>query len=153
MTDVRPDVLVCSRSSRTTVADVAGGRELRLREFGPRVWAWPVSPEVLLEVRRSPADLIHVHMPYPLGELAALVGARRRPLVCTFHADVVRQARWLWLYRPLVQRILDRADAIVVSSDRIALDSPLFGRRRPIEVIPCGIDTGWVHSAHRPPAQ
>ena len=147
MTEVRTDVLVCSHSSRTTVVDVDGGRELRVREFGPRVLAVPVSPEVLREVRRSRADLIHVHMPYPLGELAALGGARGRPIVCTFHADVVRQARWLWLYRPLVQRILDRADAIVVSSDRIALDSPLFGRRRPIEVIPCGVDTGWFDSA------
>jgi len=145
MPDVRSDVLVCSRSSRTSEVWVAGGRELRLREFGHRILALPVSPEVLREVRRSPADLIHVHMPYPLGELAALSGARRRPIVCSFHADVVRQVRWLWLYRPLVQQILDRADAIVVGSERTAHDSPLFGRRRPIEVIPYGVDLAWFN--------
>jgi len=143
MPDVRSDVLVCSHSLHTSEVWVAGGRELRLREFGRRILALPVSPEVLREVRRSPADLIHVHMPYPLGELAALSGARRRPIVCSFHADVVRQVRWLWLYRPLVQQILDRADAIVVGSERTARDSPLFGRRRPIEVIPYGVDLAW----------
>ena len=129
MPDVRTDVLVCSHASETAEAWVAGGRELRVREFGSRVLAVPVSPETLREVRRSHADLIHVHMPYPLGELAALVGARGRPIVCSFHADVVRQARWLRLYRPLVQRILDRAAAIIVGSERIARDSPLFGPR------------------------
>jgi glycosyltransferase involved in cell wall biosynthesis len=143
MPGVRSDVLVSSRSSRTVQAQVAGGKELRIREFGPRILAVPVSPEIPLEVWRSPADLIHVHMPYPLGELAAVVGARGRPIVCSFHADVVRQARWLRLYRPLVQHILNRADAIIVGSEWIARDSPLFGRSRPVDVIPYGVDTDW----------
>jgi len=147
MPDVRSDVLVCSHTRRTSEVWVAGGRELRLREFGKRILALPVSPEVLLEVRRSRADLIHVHTPYPLGELGALAGSRGRPVVCTFHADVVRQVRWLWLYRPLVQRFLDRADAIIVSSERIAHDSPLFGRRRAIDVIPLGVDLSWFDPA------
>jgi glycosyltransferase involved in cell wall biosynthesis len=147
MPEVRSDVLVCSHSSRTDERWVAGGRELRVRELGPRPLAVPVAPEVLREVRRSDADLVHVHMPYPLGELAALVGARGRPVVCSFHADVVRQARWLRLYRPLVQRILDRADAIVVGSERIARTSPLFGPPRPIDAIPYGVDLDWFDPA------
>jgi glycosyltransferase involved in cell wall biosynthesis len=143
MPEVRSDVLVSSRSSRTVQAQVAGGRELRVREFGRRILAVPVSPETPLEVWRSDADLIHVHMPYPLGELAAVVGARGRPIVCSFHADVVRQARWLRLYRPLVQHILNRADAIIVGSEWIARDSPLFGPSRQVDVIPYGVDTDW----------
>ena len=140
MPDVRSDVLVCSRSSRTAVASVAGGTERRVRELGPRILAVPMAPETLLEVRRSRAELIHVHVPYPLGELAALVGAGDRPIVCSFHADVVRQARWLTLYKPLVQLVLDRAAAIIVGSARTASESPVFGPPRSVDVIPYGVD-------------
>src|SRR5436189_223135 len=83
----------------------------------------PTSPRWL---RRLPSDIVHVHMPNPLGELSALLAAGDRPLVFSYHADIVRQARFLPAYRRLVDACLNRAAAVVVGSRRVAESSPLL---------------------------
>jgi len=120
--DVRSDVLVCARSRRGRCEPRGSGVERYVPEFGPRVWSVPIAPTFPAALRAVEADVVHLHMPNPLGELAALTD-RRRPIVCSYHADVVRQARVAPFYRPWVQACLRRAAEIVVGSRRLAQTS------------------------------
>jgi glycosyltransferase involved in cell wall biosynthesis len=141
MPDVTTHVLVCARARRTSRAWVGTGVEVRVAEAGPRVLSVPLAPSFPLWLRRMDADLVHVHMPNPVGEAAALVAARGLPLVVSYHADIVRQARLLPLYRPLAEACLDRAAALVVGSRRLLRTSPLVGPRSPrARVVPYGVD-------------
>ena len=113
--------------------------EVRVGELG-RVLSVPLAPTFPLWLRRLDADVVHVHMPNPLGEVAALLAGNARPLVVSYHADIVRQARLEPAYRHLVGACLDRADAIVVGSRRIAETSPRLRTRSPT-LIRYAVDT------------
>ena len=56
------------------------------------LWSQPVSPGYLTEAR-WPADVVYVHRPHPLADLAAYM-CRPRRLIVFHHSDVQRQ-RWV----------------------------------------------------------
>ncbi len=141
MPDVISHVLVAARGPRTKVGRVGTGVEVRVAEFG-RVLAVPVAPSFPAWLARLEADVIHVHMPHPLGELAALTGAAGRPVVTSYHADIVRQARLLPAYRILAEACLGRASAIVAGSHRLVETSPILSRfANATTVVPYAVDT------------
>ena len=94
------------------------------------------------------ADIIHVHHPHPLADVACLLRARRTPVVVTQHADSRRG-----IYRPATRLVLWRAAAVVVPSRaHLALSSELAGHESKVEVIPFGIDqTRWEVVPPPPP--
>jgi len=120
------------------VADVDGVRVVRARNSGT-LFSQPLAPGLVTAVRREAGDVVHLHHPNPLGDLAALAD-RRRPLVVTQHSDVVRQ-RALWpLYGPLVRGAFARARFVVVASENYRRASrELVGFDAKVRVIPYGI--------------
>jgi len=102
----------------------------------------PVSLALFRELWRTSADIYHLHFPYPVGELAYLLRPRGR-LVITYHSDIVRQRTLLRLYRPLLGRVLARADAILVTSPQYLASSPFLQAVGPkCRVVPLGMDAG-----------
>ncbi len=82
------------------------------------------------------ADVIHVHHPHSLADIACLLRAGRTPVVVTQHADAKRSASHL-----AARLVLRRARAIVVPSQaHLALSTELRGFESKVEVIPFGID-------------
>lgn len=106
-------------------------------------------------VRRYQPNVIHFHMPNPSAFWGLLmIRTRRIPWVIHWHADVVASAhdprlRWLYrLYRPLEQRMLRRAAAVVVTSQAYLDHSePLSGHRAKCHVVPLGLDPGHQPSS------
>jgi glycosyltransferase involved in cell wall biosynthesis len=140
--DVISNVIVCARAPRTEVVRVGDGVEIRVAEFGPRLLSAPVAPTLPMWVRRTAADLIHVHMPNPPGEVAALLGRAGRPIVASYHADIDRQARFAFGYRPLVDACLARSSAIIAGSRRLVETSPFLERHAAgVSVIGHAVDT------------
>jgi glycosyltransferase involved in cell wall biosynthesis len=94
------------------------------------------------------ADIIHVHHPHPLADVACLIRAGRTPVVVTQHADSRRS-----MYRPVTRQVLRRAAAVVVPSRaHLALSNELVGYESKVEVIPFGIDqTRWETVPPPPP--
>jgi glycosyltransferase involved in cell wall biosynthesis len=139
--EVVSNVVVCSRAPHTEVVRVGRAVEIRVAEFGPRVLSAPLAPTLPRWVRRAEADLIHVHMPNPPGEVAALLGRRGRPIVASYHADIDRQARLSVAYRFLVDALLRRSAAIVSGSQRLAETSPFLRTHAArVQVIRHGVD-------------
>jgi glycosyltransferase involved in cell wall biosynthesis len=139
--EIRSDVIVGARGRRGYSRPCATGVEVHVPELGPRVWSVPIAPAFPISLRRMQADIVHLHMPNPLGELSVLMD-RKRPLVCSYHADVVRQARVAPLYRPMVQACLGRAAEVIVGSRRLAQNSMFLGRHGAgATVLPYFVDT------------
>ena len=115
------------------VTNPAGPRTLIRREEGVRVIraarlvtlaSTPLSLRLPLALRREQPDIVHLHFPYPLGEIANLLLGRGKRTVITYHSDVVRQATILRFYNPLLRLALRRADRILVSSPHYIRSSP-----------------------------
>lgn len=105
-----------------------------------------LAPALVPMLRRAArnADILHIHMPDPMAALAVRCVAPRSQVVVHWHSDVVRQTAALWFYRPLQSWLLERADAIVATSDAYAATSPwLQPWRSKTVTIPIGIDDPW----------
>jgi rhamnosyl/mannosyltransferase len=69
-------------------------------------------------------DIIHHHYPFPTMEftlLRYLKNMGNKKLVITWHANI-KNSRWSWIekiYNPMIEKLLDRADAIVVTSPQL----------------------------------
>ncbi len=89
----------------------------------------------------EPADLLHLHFPYPWGETAWQWAMAGLPTVVTYHSDIVRQKTLLAAYSPLLRRLLRKADLIIASSPDMVEHSEFLrhvaGKCR---VVPFGID-------------
>src|SRR5438552_8212778 len=71
----------------TTVEGVATVKAARLATAA----STPLSPALAPLLREMRPDVVHLHVPYPVGELAYLLATPRTPMVMTYHSDVVRQ--------------------------------------------------------------
>jgi glycosyltransferase involved in cell wall biosynthesis len=133
-------VLVVGASRKTIVEECEGVRVIRAARLG-EVASTPISLDLFGQLGRIDTDLIHVHLPYPPGELAALIGGRECPIVATYHSDVVRQWWALSLYRPLARALLRRASVVIATSPAYIETSPIL---RPLaercQVVPLGVD-------------
>jgi len=99
----------------------------------------PAMPVHLARLARE-VDVIHVHMPDPMSAASLWMLRPRAKLVVHWHSDVIRQRRALRLYEPLQQWVLDRADAVLVTSPPYAETSqPLRSCAHKVTVVPIGI--------------
>ncbi len=122
-----------------TRSDTWRGADVRrVRSLGT-VLSQPVVPGFAAAVRQAAGDVLHLHHPNPLGDLAVL--GDRRPLVITQHSDIVRQAALRPLYGPLLRRAFARARAITVASEPfLEWSREVRAFRDRARVIPYGID-------------
>lgn len=87
------------------------------------------------------ADVIHYHFPWPFMDLVDLVTAHHKPVVVTYHSDIVKQKSLLRLYGPLMHSFLSRADRIVATSPNYLATSGVLSRYSDkVDVIPLGLD-------------
>ncbi len=137
------ETLVTNTGSRTIVEDFGRVRVTKAGRIAT-VASTPISLALFREVRRRRYDIIHLHFPYPLGEIASLLRGRARRIVITYHSDVVRQKLILRFYHRLLLRVLSRADAIIASSPNYIETSQYLPRfREKCHVIPFGVDVSF----------
>src|SRR3972149_4976793 len=74
------------------------------------LWSQPLAPGYLAAAR-WPADVVYVHHPHPLADLAVMLSPRR-PTVILHHADVQRQRAVRWAYGPPARLVARRAGAV-----------------------------------------
>jgi rhamnosyl/mannosyltransferase len=101
-----------------------------------------VCPTFPLALARAERDLTVIHEPNPLALVSDWMARQQAPLVLWFHSEVLRP-RWKYrlLYRPFLQRVLNRAARIVVSSPNLAAHAEeLAQHQAKCVVIPFGIE-------------
>jgi glycosyltransferase involved in cell wall biosynthesis len=141
-------VEVVAVESRGWSPAVGKQRSLVTRAFSfAALGSQEIAPGYIAAAWKS-ADIIHLHHPHPLADLACLLRAGRTPVVVTHHADALRT-----IYRPMIRMVFKRARAVVVPSQaHLALSRELPGFEGKVEVIPFGIDeTRWQNVPPPPP--
>lgn len=69
-------------------------------------------------------DIIHHHYPFPTMEFTLLRYLKQmsnKKFVITWHANI-KNSRWSWIeriYNPMIEKLLDKADAIIVTSPQL----------------------------------
>ncbi len=124
---------------RVTESPRMGVGVVRLPTYGVW-WSQPLA-RGYVSASRWPADVVYVHRPHPLADLAALMGPRR-PLIVFHHSDVQRQQLARLVYQPLARAVARRAAASVVATRAHldhAADLGRAGRAKAV-VIPFGVD-------------
>jgi glycosyltransferase involved in cell wall biosynthesis len=91
-------------------------------------------------------DVIHHHYPFPTMELTLLRYLKQmsgKKFVITWHANI-ENSRWSWIrqiYNPLIEKLLNRADSIIVTSPQIFEASTILRKyKKKIQTIPLSFD-------------
>jgi glycosyltransferase involved in cell wall biosynthesis len=137
-------VLVAADDRHASAQSCDGVHIRRLSNWG-EVRSVPMLPSLFgalrSELRDHPPDVLHLHLPHPLGMWATRWLARSERLMITYHSDIVRQR---WLAKSLAhdrQKVLARASRIHVSSEALLQESVDLSRHRSrCEAIPFGVE-------------
>lgn len=91
-------------------------------------------------------DVIHHHYPYPTMELTLLRYLKKfknKKFIVTWHANI-KNSRWSWIekiYNPMIEKLLNRADCIVVTSPQLFEASEILKKHQhKIKIIPLSFD-------------
>jgi rhamnosyl/mannosyltransferase len=94
------------------------------------------------------ADVLHYHFPYPFADIVHFATRVKKPVLVTYHSDIVRQSVLLQTYRPLMHAFLSRADHIVATSPNYQGTSPVLQRYAgKTSIIPIALDPGAIPEA------
>ncbi len=152
-------VLVCNKDRETVVETINGVEVQRSGSFA-MLGNLPLSIKFIRDFQKMAKnyDIVHFHMPFPIGDFAGLLSGYEGKIVLWWHSDVVRQKKMMLLYRPIMERFLKRADAIVVATqghiDGSAYLKPYADK---CIVIPYGVNPAieekadeWLEKEHSP---
>jgi len=143
------EALVCSRRFATRHRVVDGVRVTEAGELG-RLMSSPVSPVFPFCLRRSRFDILHFHLPNPWAVASYWAARPRGKVVVQYHSDIVRQARTLRVYDPLLRWFLHRADTVVATSAQYIATSPYLSEvREKCRVVPLGIELDQLESTEQ----
>jgi rhamnosyl/mannosyltransferase len=74
-------------------------------------------------------------------DLVHLIVKPQKPAIVTYHSDIVKQKKLLWLYKPLMNRFLKSIDIIVATSENYRVTSDILQEfQDKTEVIPIGLE-------------
>lgn len=123
--DIETTVLVTNTARNTAVETLDGARIIKAGRLA-NISSAPISLSLFSQMHAlsAAADLVHLHFPYPIGELAYLLRGRDKPVLISYHSDIVRQKYLLQLYKPFMLKLLARADAITTSNPNYIQSSP-----------------------------
>jgi rhamnosyl/mannosyltransferase len=135
-------VLVCNPDG-DRVEEKVGGVDVVRAACHVKVASMPISFSLGRELKQAvkDRDIVHFHMPFPLGDFLLLFSGYHGKIIAWWHSDIVKQKFLLQLYRPIMKAFLKRVDCIMISDERnIESSKFLSPYKDKCVVIPYGID-------------
>ena len=111
-------VLVCNTKNRTSQDVINGVTVYRASSLGV-LFSMPISFSFIYHFRKlaKNRDVIQLHMPFPLADIAYLLSGYKGKLVVWWHSDIVRQKKLMKIYEPFMHKVLKKASTIIVATD------------------------------------
>ncbi len=145
---VEVEVLVSNHVQKLAVEYNNDIRIIKAPQFG-RIASAPINPtfpHLLMKLARD-ADVLHFHLPNPTAVISYLLSGIQKPVVVTYHSDIVRQKILKQFYTPFSQWFLKKADAIIATSPvYVRVSDELIHYRKKCRVIPLGTQIAGNHS-------
>lgn len=100
-------------------------------------------------IQQWPIDIIHVHTEYGLGMFGRTVAKKlKKPLIYTYHTMYEDYTHYLGIFKRLAdlfvkrlsKRLAMQCDGFISPSEKTKQAMIRYGMKRPIDVIPTGID-------------
>ena len=132
--------VIVASDDRTSTEEVIDGVPVSRAATPFTLASAPLCPRMVTAIRRSHADIVHLHLPNPSAILAYLASGHRGRLVVSYHSDTVRQRILGAAFEPLLHAALRRSSAIIASSPENQRTSNVLSRYQDrCHVIPYGI--------------
>ncbi|WP_434309597.1 glycosyltransferase [Hominifimenecus sp. rT4P-3] len=134
-------VLVCQKKGKGRIEQRGGVEVHRASSFGI-FFSMPISLSFLWKFRKmaKKSDIVQLHAPFPLGDLACFLSRYKGKVILWWHSDIVRQKKLLYFYRPLMNWMLKRSDLILVATEgHIEGSEFLKPYREKCKIIPYGV--------------
>jgi glycosyltransferase involved in cell wall biosynthesis len=105
---VRVEVVVANTRRVSSIEMLDGAKITRVASMGV-IASQPICPSLPRKLANRKEDIVHLHMPNPLGALSYLMSGHKGKLVITHHADTLGRPMLRRLVNPFVRRAMKRA--------------------------------------------
>ena len=123
------EVLVLSTNGKSETIDVSGYKVHSVKQnFQIASTGFSLSAFRRFKELSEQSDIIHYHFPWPFMDLVHVLMRIKKPVVVSYHSDIVRQKRLLTLYRPLKRYFFSKVDRIVAASPNYMASSDVLMR-------------------------
>lgn len=148
LSDYEHQIIVCqdSRHKKSSSCKYNGISVRRCRQLF-EVVSTPVSLQFLYDVKKrtKDSDIVIYHFPYPMADLAVLLGMYSGRLVVWWHCGFDKYKMLAMIYQLLVKHTLKKADLILVSSKANIRNSRLLRSfHRKCRVIPFCVSDAYL---------
>ncbi|MBI3313808.1 MAG: glycosyltransferase [Candidatus Omnitrophica bacterium] len=143
-----------------TYLPIVGGLEKSIQSFTKKFQDWghdvmivmPDTEKMHQRIKAFQPDVIHVHHPFLMGEIALRWAARyTKPLVFTYHIMFDQYSHYLPVSTPLAKRFLvelavgfcNLSTQVIAPSESVREILRWQGVTTPIEVVPTGVEVGF----------
>lgn len=138
--------IICANEQKYNKDETAGIKIKRLAYIG-KIANTNITPALPFHILNEDFDVLHTHLPTPWSAdwSAIASAAKRKPLVLTYHNDIVGKSIAKYIARvynlTALKFILKRASRIIVSHVNYLEFSPYFKEcKEKVEVVPAGVD-------------
>ena len=135
-------VLVCRDGKGRTIREKMCGVDITRAGSLGTYFSCPLSFSFFRYLRKmaKKADVVHIHVPFPLADAALMLSGFKGKVVVSWHSDVVKQKKLMLFYKPFMRYMLKRADVILTATEghvKNSLYLPEFSSK--CRVLPYGI--------------
>lgn len=144
--------LVCRDGRGKTTRETLDGVKLTRAGSLGTYFSCPLSLSFIRLFRKMAreADVVHIHVPFPLADVALLLSGFKGRVVVSWHSDVVKQKKLMTFYKPFMMKLLKRADCIITATKgHIDGSDYLPDFRKKCRIVPYGITPGDYLSVER----
>lgn len=135
-------VLVCQQKGKTKKDLINNVKVLRSSSLGT-FFSMPVSFSFFLNFKKlaKNKNILQIHLPFPLADIAVSLFGFKGKVILWWHSDIIRQKFFLAIYKPFMNKLLKRADCIIVATEGHIVNSDyLIPYKEKCKVIPYGVE-------------
>lgn len=122
--NIKTDVL-CANEKNEYIEDLIQGYHVfRAKSWGI-YFSTSISPQLISKLKEivNNYDIIHIHLPNPMANMALRLVNPKQKIVLHWHSDIIKQKYLLKLYEPLQSWLLKKSDAIIATSPKYMQES------------------------------
>ena len=111
------DVLCCNSNNKYSEEKIENYQIIRAKSWF-NLFSTYISPQLISKLKeiQNNYDIIHVHLPDPMANLALFLTKPKAKIIIHWHSDIIKQKVILKFYKPLLKWLIKRADLVITAT-------------------------------------